>query len=235
MYRKCIAENQCLSGCELVCFDNTIENVPVTVRYNSFIDSLKEECWVCFCHEDWKADSDLSSIVESLAPSCIYGPIGVFVEKRKHCDVIVIRGRVTQRCKDGKHPLEIVGMEEEGRVDTFDCQCIIVHSSLLHKFGLRFDEALSFDMYVEDFCVAAYENNGIESMAVRIPCTHYSKGKVPGRFRDSLAYVRNKYHVSKKRYATIVGHFNTFGGDPSRIVFKWKDKPYIKLINRLMK
>ncbi len=235
MYRQCIVDNPYTRGCETVTIDNTVENLPVTVQYNRFLDSLKEECWVCFCHEDWKPVSDLTSVVESLDISSLHGPIGVFVEERRSRDIIVPRGHVFQTRKDGKRPIEIPGKDIVGRVDTFDCQCLIVHSSVLDKYGLRFDENLSFDMYVEDFCVAAYERYGIESRTADIPCMHCSAGKLSDRFFDSLEYIRKKYFVTKKRYATIVGHLNTFGGNPSKPVLKWKRIPHIKLIYRLAK
>ena len=233
MYRQCIAGNPCTRGCELVTIDNTAVNLPVTVQYNRFLDALEEECWVCFCHEDWKPEVNLSSVIETLDPSCLHGPVGVFVEERSNRDIIVPRGHVFQTRKDGKRPVEITGKDIVGRVDTFDCQCLIIHSSVVDKYALRFDEKLSFDMYVEDFCVAAYERYGIESRTADIPCTHCSAGKLSGRFFDSLEYIRNKYSVSKKRYATIVGHLNTFGGNPSRPVFKWKRIPHVKLFYRL--
>ena len=58
---------------------------------------------------------------------------------------------------------------------------------------------------------------------------HHSEGKLSQSFADSVAYVRQKYSKSVKRYATIVGRLNTFGGDSSRPVFKWKRIPWIML------
>ena len=43
------------------------------------------------------------------------------------------------------------------KVQTFDCQCLIIHSSLINRYKLRFDENLTFDLYVEDFCANANE------------------------------------------------------------------------------
>jgi len=235
MYSRCVASNPFLEGCELHALDNTVENLPVPVQYNRFVERNGDDCWLVFCHEDWKAEAPLAPIIEKLDPAFLYGPIGVFVEEYPKVDVIVMKGSLLQTAKNGKSKIAITGKDAEGRVDTFDCQCLIVHSSLFGKYDLRFDEALAFDMYVEDFCVAAFERHGIESRAVNIPCRHSSTGKLSGRFFDSLEYVRNKYSVSKKRYATIVGHLNTFGGDASRPVFKWKRLPWIKLRYMLAK
>lgn len=229
MYRKCVSDNHFLEGCRLVTIDNRAENLPVTARYNSCLDSAEPDEWMVFCHEDWEVLEPLKPLVESLDPSCIYGPVGVFVEERRRADVIVMRGSVIQSTKNGRKQITINGKDPSGRVDTFDCQCMIVHSSLVRKHGLRFDPKLGFDMYVEDFCVSAYEKAGIESRAVPIKCHHHSAGSISSSFLGSLEYVRRKWAVSKKRYATIVGHLNTFGGDSRKKVYKWKRIPHIML------
>lgn len=237
MYRRCISSNPYCDGTELCLQDNTVENLPITVRYNRFLDSIEgeEPCWICFCHEDWMPQASLSETVGRLDQSYLYGPIGVFVEEYAAVDVIVPRGYVRQTDKKGYRYVEITGKEIEGRVDTFDCQCLIVHSSLVSRYSLRFDESLNFDMYVEDFCVSAYERYGIESRTVFLPCVHHSSGKLSQRFFNSLEYVRRKYAVSRKRYATIAGHLNTFGGDSSRRVFKWKRIPWVIMRYKLLK
>lgn len=229
MYRRCVSGNPFLEGCRIVTIDNRAENLPVTARYNSYLDSLDEDEWTVFCHEDWEVLEPLKPLVEKLDPAYIYGPIGVFVEERRGSDVIVMRGSVIQSTKNGRKQITICGKDPEGRVDSFDCQCMIVHSSLVRKYGLRFDPQLGFDMYVEDFCVSAYEKAGIESRAVRILCHHHSAGSISASFLGSLEYVRRKWAVSKKRYATIVGHLNTFGGDSHKKVYKWKRIPHIML------
>lgn len=235
MYEHCVLHNPNLVGCELAMLDNRTENLTVTERYNDFLDSIDDDRWIVLCHEDWEVKEPLLPILERLDKSRLHGPIGVFVEEKKNVDVLVMKGCVEQSSKGGGKIIVIKGKEPEGRVDTFDCQCLIMHSSLVRGHGLRFDENLRFDMYVEDFCVAAYEKAGIESHAVRIACHHHSGGKLSQSFTDSVEYVRRKYASSLKRYATIVGHLNTFGGDSSRPVFKWKRIPWIILIYKLAK
>lgn len=235
MYERCVLHNKHLAGCDLAMLDNRVENQTVTKRYNDFLDSLTDDRWIVFCHEDWEIKEDLISVLERLDKNRLYGPIGVFIEEKKNVDVLVMKGWVEQSPKDGGKTIVIRGKDAEGRVDTFDCQCLIMHSSLVEAHSLRFDENLRFDMYVEDFCVGAYEKSGIESHAVRISCHHHSEGKLSQSFADSVEYVRQKYAKSKKRYATIVGRLNTFGGDPSRKVFKWKRIPWIMLRYKLAK
>lgn len=230
MYGKCVKDNPWCKDLTLVPLDNLKENKPITVRYNAFLDSLQEEGWVIFCHEDWRLDCDILPILERLDKNFIYGPIGVFVEECEHADFIHINGQVTHSAKDGKRRRVIHGVEKEARVDCFDCQCIIVHSSLVKKYGLGFDENLSFDMYAEDFCVNAYERFGIESRTVYIPCTHFSRGNINERFHKSLDYVREKYRGGKKRYATIVGRHNTFGGgNPDKKVCTYRNTLLAKI------
>lgn len=233
MYERCVLQNPYFEGAELVMLDNRVENLTVTKRYNDFLDSVEDDRWVVFCHEDWELKENILSVVEKLEKDRLYGPIGVFIEEKKNVDVLIMKGRVEQSAKDGGKTILIRGKEAEGRVDTFDCQCLILHSSLVRKHSLRFDENLRFDMYVEDFCVNAYEKAGVESHAVRIACHHHSEGKLSQSFKDSVEYVRHKYAKSRKRYATIVGRLNTFGGDSSRKVFKWKRIPWVMLRYKL--
>jgi hypothetical protein len=233
MYECCVLGNQHLAGCDLVMLDNRVENLTVTKRYNDFLDGIDDDRWIVLCHEDWEIKEDIIPVLERLDKGRLYGPIGVFIEEKKNVDVLVMKGWVEQSSKDGGKTIVIKGKELEGRVDTFDCQCLIMHSSLVRAHSLRFDENLRFDMYVEDFCVGAYEKAGIESYAVKISCHHHSGGKLSQAFVDSVNYVRQKYSRSLKRYATIVGRLNTFGGDPSRPVFKWKRIPWIMLRYKL--
>lgn len=220
MYSRCIADNPNLDGCVLCPSDNSVENLPVTVRYNRFLEENRDECWLVFCHEDWHPDAPLKDVVEGLDPSRLYGPVGVFLMEREKTDIIVMKGGVRQCNKAGTRCTKVRGVENEGLVDTFDCQCIMMHSSLVDRCALRFDENLAFDMYVEDFCVSAHRNHGIESFVIPMPCTHFSRGVIGDRFFKALEYERCKWSSSDRRYATIAGHHNTFGGDASKRVIK---------------
>ena len=233
MYERCVLHNPYFEGADLVMLDNRVENLTVTKRYNDFLNSIDDERWIVFCHEDWELKENIITVLERLDKDRLYGPIGVFIEEKENVDVLIMKGGVMQSAKEGGKTIRIRGKESVGRVDTFDCQCLILHSSLVKKHSLQFDENLRFDMYVEDFCVNAYEKAGVESHAAQIACHHHSEGKLSQSFYDSVEYVRQKYSKSKKRYATIVGRLNTFGGDQSRKVFKWKRIPWIMLRYKL--
>ena len=223
MYAQCIRDNAFLAGCRLVPVDNRQENRPIPDCYNAFLDS-DPAGWLVFCHEDWEVLEPLLPRLQHLDPGRIYGPVGVFLEEHPFRDHLLMRGGVRQCDKDGGHPAVVRGLEPEGRVDTLDCQCLIVHASLIRSHHLRFDPRLPFDMYAEDFCVAAYEQAGIQSCAITLDCMHHSSGHISRPFRRALRIVRSKYAASTKRYATIVGHNNTFGAHPCKPVCKIKKK-----------
>lgn len=226
MYERCISGNQYCSGCRLVSLDNREDNRPVPVLYNSAIRQLLEEGfvgWMVFCHEDWQAESNIASALENLDKGSLYGVIGVDVERYRSADLMVIKGSISQGTKDFASRKQVSGRDAEGPVGTFDCQCLMVHSSLFSKFTLLFDEHLQFDMYVEDFCAAAFEKYGLRSYVIPFACTHWSGGHISGGFKMSLAYVREKYSGANNRYASIAGHGNWFGKGEGRRLLKFKD------------
>ena len=234
MYAQCLSGNPCCRELTLVPLDNRTGNLPVPVLYNRFLDTCTEDCWIVFCHEDWQPVCDLRQELEPLDKNCLYGPVGIYLETCDRADFLYIRGFVAQFRKDGRHHKTIHGVLPDGPVDTFDCQCLMVHSSLVRRYGLRFDERLAFDLYVEDFCAAARERFDIESRSVTFPCRHYSSGTIGDRFRKTLAYVQEKFHGSRFRHASIVGHLNTFGGDPQKPVYNVR-RSWLTRVRRFFK
>lgn len=219
MYDKCIRNNPFCREMSLTVFDNNLENKGISARYNEFLEHDANEGWLIFCHEDWQLDEDILPFLEKADPRRLYGPVGSFVKECRHSDFIVTKGRVIQGNKDFSDERMLKIGPKEGRVDTFDCQCLIVNSSLIRDYKLRFDENLTFDLYVEDFCVNAYERYGIESYVLPISCHHYSLGTITERFYASLAYLRDKYRDSKKRYSSTVGRLTTFGRNQEKPVY----------------
>lgn len=224
MYERCVRGNANLSGCRLVDYDNNVENLSVTKRYNDFIDSLgpEDDSWIVFCHEDWQALENLAGAVKDFDKKIIYGPVGVFVRDGRRSDLIVGTGSIMECDKDGGNPRRLAMVCRKGRVDTLDCQCVIVHSSLLAGYELRFDENLKFDMYAEDFCANAFVKCGIQTRVEEIRCMHWSRGVISASFDQALEYVRAKYAKSPKRMATIVGYKNDFGGDRLKPIHRKK-------------
>lgn len=181
LYARCILENpwiKAVDGIGTQGYDNSRENLPISVRFNQFLDHWDEarEAWFIFCHSDWEVLEDVNAKLEGLDKSVIWGPIGAKLLKQPdhwrqiHC------GTIRERSRDGSVSRTVWNRHSETGtpVDTFDAQCLIVHSSLIRQHGLRFDEQFQFDLYVEDFCVMAEENHGIPSQILRIDCRHNS-------------------------------------------------------------
>ena len=76
MYLRCLLGTHFLKGCVLKKVDNAADNQPVTKRYNDFLDSLEEDCWVVLCHEDWEVKERLYDVVKMHLASdweCVFG------------------------------------------------------------------------------------------------------------------------------------------------------------------
>mgnify|MGYP003571432046 CR=1 FL=1 len=142
--------------------------------------------------------------------NCLYGPIGAFVDKfgKGH-----LYGRILQSHKDGTHVVTLGEfVDVPTKVNTFDCQCIIMHSSLIEKYHLRFDENLLFDLYVEDFCIHAFEKYQIASKVLQVNCQHWSRGVLQKRFFEKHAYLQDKYKGSRYAYISTACSKKCIGG-----------------------
>lgn len=206
LYNRLVKQNRFNQNAEFIAFDNNQDNESISKRYNSFLDGYDyaDADWFVFCHEDWELKEDLNARLEPLDKTCLYGAIGVPCAHRILWSPKII-GQVEQCAKDGtKHILQ--GNPSQGllRVGTFDCQCVIVHSSLIKQHHLRFDEHLTFDLYVEDFCITAGENYKIPSKVLPIKCCHWSYGNVTERFYQQLQYLRQKHNHADNLYISIV-------------------------------
>ena len=200
MYEKCVRGNQFLAGCELCAIDNRERNDGVPSCYNRFLDSraADEDAWYVFCHEDFQMMEALAPRLEKLDKGALWGPIGAVTRVRfglYHQWRLV--GSVEECRKDGTGLRRVGEAAEEGAVvETFDCQCLIAHSSLVRRHALRFDEALTFDLYVEEFCMAAKEKAGVMSRILPLAARHWSGGSVQERYYAQEAHVNAKYPKS---------------------------------------
>lgn len=211
MYDRFVRENPNNAGAEFVAFDNNAENKTISVRYNSFLDSYdySKEAWFVFCHEDFRFLEPLSSKLKLMDAAALYGPIG------KDLDLKLLGSQINSN-RDGSGKAWIgVPFRKPREVQTLDCQCLIVHSSLVAKYKLRFDENLTFDLYVEDFCVNAKVNHGITTNILPILSWHHSFGNVQPRFFKQLAYLNTKYSNVEPAANTTVGVL--IGGHQARL------------------
>lgn len=207
MYNRLVKNNPYNQGASFYPIDNNVENKSIAVRYNQFLDNYDytKPDWFVFCHEDWKVKENWLPRFDKLNKNKLYGPIGIYVFSLAGKIIKNIYGRITHSDKDGSNPEKIgVKVKIGTKVNVFDCQCLIVHSSLVKNYNLRFDENLDFDLYVEDFCINAQEKYHIPSCIMPLKCHHYSKGKVSGRFLKKLQYLQEKYKNAKGMYSTPV-------------------------------
>ena len=195
-YERCLKDNPVLSGGELCPIDNREKNEGLPVCYNRFLESRPkgETTWYVFCHEDFELKEALPPLLDGLDKNSLWGPVGAATRVRwGFYHQWLMLGCVAECAKDGSN-VHVIGtpVPVGTPVETFDCQCLIVHSSLVQREGLRFDENLSFDLYVEDFCMAATKK-GIVSRILPMTAQHWSGGSVQPRYYEQEAYVNTKY------------------------------------------
>lgn len=200
MYDACIGSNRHLGKCRLEPVENRERNDRIATCYNRALERhLDDDAWIVFCHEDFQFLEDPVPVLEAADKNAICGPIGGVLAMRPHRIFLEIwegsfRGTVLESEKDGSGTRSVgVRVPPGTTVDTLDCQCLAVHSSLLRDLALRFDEQLTFDLYAEDFCMAARLSHGIETRIAPFACQHRSRGTIEPRFFVQLAYLVRKY------------------------------------------
>lgn len=215
IFEKVVKTNVNLKNCELFAYDNTEENISITKRYNDFIreNVAAQDSWCVFIHQDFAFLEEVNSVVEKLDPKNIYGAVGVKIFKG------LFWGKITD--KDGnsrkgfKTELKLtfgrilqgdndLGLKKHGRygffkptVDAIDCCCIIIHSSLIKKYNLLFDENLNFHMYAEELCYRAKRDYKIKTKVVQTKCLHLGTGNLNEDFEKSAQYLKAKFKLKK--------------------------------------
>jgi len=197
MYNRCVVQNSFANIHTLHAIDNRPQNDHISILYNQFLDTYNytNPAWFMFCHEDFELLEDPASILRVAKKENLYGPIGASTKKIAGC---VFKWQLLGSiCEAGKNDSK---EQHVGKavplytpVETFDCQCLIVHSSVILNTRLRFDPQLSFDLYVEDFCIQAKECHAISSCILPLKCKHWSHGKVGERYRQQELYLNSKY------------------------------------------
>jgi len=211
-FEKVIVNCKYHKNCEFFGYDNTKENTALTKHYNYFIeenipqDATPEnsDFWCVFMHQDFAFQEDIDLALKNLDKNFIYGPIGIkFLtpnlcqskERFKPTDAICF-GKILQMAGSQfiHYGCEI---KEPTIVDTVDCCCIIMHSSLIRKFNLRFDENLSFHMYAEELCYRARRDYELETKANQFHCFHLGAGTTNEEFKNSAQYLKAKFNINK--------------------------------------
>jgi hypothetical protein len=233
LYGRLVSNNPNCEGCEFVSFDNRDSNLSITTRYNSFLSSYdySKDGWFVFLHEDFEFLQPLHICLETLDKNNIYGAIGI-----KKAEYGLLIGCNLNSTKDGAR-LRFLGIpiKKPTKVLTTDCDCMVVHSSLVKRCNLRFDERLSFDFYTEDFQMTAMEKFGVETFVFPLKAWHYSYGSYGMRFFKQRRYLREKYKNASRVYRTTTNQL--FGPLPEivRIIYKSRIRNRFKLLKRIRK
>ena len=217
-YNLCLGENPYLKNCVRRFAQNTPgKNLPLPTHYNRFIEEeilpQTQDGWVIFCHQDFQFLQDPAPTLQNLNPQIIYGPNGMqpityqlggqtFVRSKAYCQLI-----------SGPFVVGYYSATTQP-VDTLDCCCLCVHSSLLKKYQLRFDEQFDFHCYVEDFCLTARQK-GLPSYAVQLTCKHLSNGHPDRLFFKRYKALRKKHPQKLFVTSTVQILFNRWFYFPS--------------------
>ena len=237
LYASCIRDNPYAFPLERLVIDNRERNEPISVCYNRFLDGYdySHEAWFMFCHEDFELREDVSPILDRIDRSALHGVVGGARRGIAGFGRQVIYGNMTECRRNGEGEEWQVGrrVEKATEVESFDCCCLMVHSSLIARYGLRFDERLPFDLYVEDFCATAKVKYGIRSFVHPVKCCHHSGSRATGRLYRHLPYLGKKYP-----HDCFVGTLVYFGtpGWQKRLqdwaVSKWRRQGCAKCVRR---
>lgn len=189
------------------------------VKHELYKQDRAKQGWIVFCHNDFEIIEQLTPVLSKLDKNYIYGPCGAFISQKKGHNVQAFVGYSIEKSprKDllnytfknsnfHRFPQD----REKYVVDTLDCLCMIVHSSLVQQFNLRFDEHLRFDLVVEDFCINAKLNYHIPTKLVNLASIHHSNATVwslPPSYFASLKYLNQKYPQ-----AVMAGTCSLIGG-----------------------
>lgn len=172
--------------------DNRGLNYGLPFLYNLIIeDAINRDAWLFFVHEDFEIKGDLWHETSKLNPNAVYGTFGVKLEDKTP----VGYGMHICSNKDGSDAVRVGrAISRPQRVETLDCQSVLLHTSLLRRAPLlRFDEELTFDLYVEDLCMNAQFIHELPVFAFGLDFQHYSHGFITRRYREGLLYLGRKY------------------------------------------
>lgn len=182
-------------------FDNCADNRPVPVRYNQFIDGLTDadHGWVAFAHNDFAFLEDPRPWLARVSRDAFYGVIGAAVVSRPRagsapaCEAYVVRGQVACSPQFFAPGLFGAPVAEPVPVATVDCCCIMIHTDLIRRNGLRFDESFEWHQYSEELSLRARREWGIETVVLPVRSGHYGMGGIDERFRRCADRLKAEY------------------------------------------
>lgn len=191
MAERFFSANPNLSGVDIHLIDNRERAAGLPQIYNEIIARhIDEDRWLFFAHEDFEVQGTFID-TSNLRINGVYGTFGVRLERQEPAPY----GHHICSNKDGSRQID-VGMKISRLtwVETLDCQSILLHTRMLRANPfLRFDEALTFDLYAEELCMNAQENHGIPVLVVPLAFQHYSRGRVTERYWRGTRHLAAKY------------------------------------------
>jgi len=111
-------------------------------QLNKILDNLKKKEWLVFCEERVRLLKDIGPSLEDRSKNFVYGITGALLRK-KDTKLEVFDGRTGNKMIDNK------------LVDSVGQGCMIIHSSALEKYDLKFDEDF-VDRYMVDFSLQCF-------------------------------------------------------------------------------
>lgn len=213
LYRRHVGGNPHVNRHPICLYDNRLENVGVAARYNHFIETRLPQvgdAWIVFLHHDFSFDEDPAPFLARMPHNAIYGVIGTRLQRGgpyirlklfgpdrglsagcyQHQQFVGEISCAPEQSASGKMGKAI---SEPETVDTVDCCCLIVHSALIRKLGLRFDPRLAWHFYSEDFSLEARRRHGVQTKVLPLHSGHYGHGRYDANFHSSRDYLFRKH------------------------------------------
>ena len=215
MYNKLIYANQLLKNerITLAPQNNKKSGKTISVCYNDFLNGFdySSPAWLVFCHEDFEFLEDPLPLLSKCDRRDIIGVFGGVMVKNLRGDLIrTYVGKIYDCAKDGSGKRQLGSdFPDRAEVETLDCQMMAVHSDTVRAYGLRFDENLDFDGYVEDFCLQA-RLHGLKSRVIRLRCRHWS---ILGSVQERPSYLKMEAYLNAKYTGQLFAGLCGFIGD----------------------
>ena len=227
MLDRCVQSNIFMNKYKIHVFDNRTNVKGISEHYNDYIQNIMaEDQWILFCHQDFSLLEDFDVKLKKLDKNCIYGVVGAapvnemyfymfargysffkfkigLMKKRKQFGRI-LQGKGNKCIKKGIFVLN------QKVVDTVDCCCTFIHSSLIKKNNLLFDPMFKWHFYSEDFSLNAHKLYNIKSKVIQTKCCHYSLGNFNQEFYDNLEKLKAKYHERTFVTTCYDGYYESF-------------------------
>ncbi|MDR2892476.1 MAG: class I SAM-dependent methyltransferase [Deltaproteobacteria bacterium] len=184
--------------------------------FNAFLSDLPDDAtgWLLFCPDTTVFQNLSADLLENLDTDSIYGIFGARLAKnlqeKKFCEYC---GQIHELPQAGKRPQDLLSVKLRGtevragtEVDVLGRQCLLLHSDLCRRTGLKFDSEYAEDFHVEDFCLRAAAGHGVKSRITSLPLAF--QGQEPAPDAKKLARLGQDFARYHAKYA---------GGTPANI------------------